>query len=215
MFGRTSALRLRPAIVVISPEKLAVILVDGSKSAGWSHAITLRRDAAVFVPNLLRQSPGPGHRTAAECASDFRASLRRYLTFTNRFGTIRRPNISNQGGIRLAKSKKEAVNKSQAIRDALQAHPDQRLWHIPSSVAFYPRSGRSQSGKASPANGRGNPARYAVSACRRRRHALHGLIMTDGNCATFKKRPARVFTAASHASRAVDYLYGVQPQPAA
>lgn len=38
---------------------------------------------------------------------------------------------SNEGGITLAKSKKEAVNKSQAIRDALQAHPEKS----PSEIA--------------------------------------------------------------------------------
>ena len=33
MFGRTSTLRLRPAILIVSPEELSVIPLDGLNSA--------------------------------------------------------------------------------------------------------------------------------------------------------------------------------------
>jgi hypothetical protein len=41
----------------------------------------------------------------------------------------------DQGGITLAKSKKDAVNKSQAIRDALEAHPEKSPSEIAEELA--------------------------------------------------------------------------------
>lgn len=57
----------------------------------------------------------------------------------------------------------------------------QRLWHIPSRIPFYSRGGRSRSGKASPANGREDPARCALRSLHRSPHAFRGLPTMGGS----------------------------------